>query len=145
MESPTPSGDQSAISPLEVVKAVYAAYSSGNLAAIAALYDPQCELEQSALVPWGGTYQGHHGLQQFFERLTSSIDTRIVDETLFEAGDKVVSIGRTKGIARTTGRSFELPAVHVYTVRNGTISRFEAYVDTPGMLGAIGSGTASPA
>lgn len=61
-----------------------------------------------------------------------------MDETLFEAGDKVISIGRTKGNARQTGTSFELPAVHVYTVSGGRISRFEAYVDTPAMLQALG-------
>lgn len=125
-------------SPIEVVKATYEAYARKDFAAILSLYDPECELEQSNLLPWGGTYRTHVGLQQFFERLTTAIDTHIVDETLFEAGDKVISIGRTKGVARTTGTPFELPAVHIYTVKNSTISRFEAYVDTPAMQRALG-------
>ncbi len=127
-----------AMRPIEVVGAAYEAYARRDLAAIVALYHPECELEQTALLPWGGTYRGHLGLQQFFERLTATIDTRIADETLFEAGDKVVSIGRTRGVARGTGAAFDLPAVHVYTVEDGTIRRYEAYVDTPGMLRAIG-------
>jgi len=126
------------LSPVDVVKALYEAYARRDFAAIASLYDPACELEQSSLLPWGGTYRGHAGLQQFFERLTNAIDTQIVDETLFEAGDKVVSMGRTKGVARMAGTAFELPTVHMYTVRNGTISRFEAYVDTPAMQKALG-------
>ena len=126
------------MSGIGVIQAAYDAYARRDFAAIISLYDAQCILEQSSLLPWGGTYHGHIGLQQFFERLTQAIDTQIVDETLFEAGDKVISIGRTKGIARQTGTSFELPAVHVYTVSGGRISRFEAYVDTPAMLQALG-------
>lgn len=125
--------------PLDVVHAVYRAYAGRDLAAIQALYHPDCEIYQSDLLPWGGEYRGHAGLQQFFIRLTSTIDTRIVDEQLFEAGDRVVSIGRTQGKALATGRQFELPAVHVYTVREGTIRRYEAYVDTPAMLSACAS------
>ncbi len=128
---------QPAPRPIDVVKAAYAAYAERDLAAIVALYHPDCELEQTADLPWGGSYRGHAGLQQFFARLTASIDTRIVGETLFEAGDKVVSIGRTQGAARGSGRTFELPAVHVYTVGDGTIRRYEAYVDTPAMQQAI--------
>jgi hypothetical protein len=124
--------------PIEVVNAAYEAYGRKDLAAIAALYHPDCELYQSELLPWGGSYRGHAGLQLFFERLTGAIDTQIVGETLFEAGDQVVSIGRTRGMARATHARFELPAVHVYTVKDGTIRRYEAFVDTPGMLHAIG-------
>lgn len=120
-----------------VIKALYDAYARRDFAAIVSLYDPECELEQSIRLPWGGTYHGHVGLQQFFERLTGAIDTQIVDETLFEAGDQVISIGRTKGIARSSGMPFELPAVHVYTIDNGRIRRFEAYVDTPAMERAL--------
>lgn len=122
-----------ALRPIDVVSAVCDAYARRDLAGIAALYHPECELVQTDELPWGGVYRGHLGLQQFFERLTASINTQIVGETLFEAGDAVVSIGRTKGVALSTGRAFDLPAVHIYTVQDGTIRRYEAYVDTPGM------------
>lgn len=126
------------MSRIGVIEAAYNAYARRDFSAIVSLYDPQCELEQSSLLPWGGSYRGYLGLQQFFERLTAAIDTQIVDETLFEAGDQVISIGRTKGTARATGTSFELPAVHVYTITGGRITRFEAYIDTPAMQRALG-------
>ena len=138
MQSPAVSEKPAVTSPIAVIEAAYAAYARRDFAAILSLYDPKCELEQSGLLPWGGTYHGHLGLQHFFEQLTAAIDTQIVDETLFEAGDKVISIGRTTGVARASGTPFDLPAVHVYTVKNGRISRFEAYVDTPAMLLALG-------
>lgn len=133
----TPPGNQPC--PIDVVRAVYRAYAGRDLAAIQALYHPDCEIYQSDLLPWGGEYLGYSGLQQFFARLTGTISTEIVDEQLFEAGDRVVSIGRTRGKALATGQHFELPAVHIYTVSNGKILRYEAYVDTPAMLSACAS------
>ncbi|MDP3545107.1 MAG: nuclear transport factor 2 family protein [Phreatobacter sp.] len=138
MQSRAIRSEAPAARPIEVIKAAYDAYGRRDFQAIAALYHPQCELYQSEQLPWGGVYGGHAGLQQFFERLTGAIDTRIVGEVLFEAGDRVVSVGRTRGVARASKTPFELPAVHVYTVDDGTIRRYEAYVDTPGMLQAIG-------
>lgn len=122
---------------IAIVQAVYAAYERRDFAAAAALFHPEGELYQTELLPWGGNFKGHAGQGAFMERLTGAIDTRIVGEQLFEAGDRVVSIGRTKGHARRSGVEFELPAVHVYTIRDGLISRYEAYVDTPGMLKAL--------
>jgi ketosteroid isomerase-like protein len=38
---------------------------------------------------------------------------------------------------RASGNSFELRIVHVWTIGNGKITRFEAYIDTPVMLKAL--------
>ena len=125
--------------PIEVVNAVYDAYARRDLQKIATLYHPDCELMQTEELPWGGVYRGHAGLARFFERLTQTIDTQIVGETLIEAGNDVVSVGRTKGVALKTGRAFELDAVHVYTIEDGRIRRSAAYVNTPAMRRAIGA------
>tara|TARA_R110002020_G_scaffold116694_1_gene267317 strand:+ start:15912 stop:16328 length:417 start_codon:yes stop_codon:yes gene_type:complete len=125
--------------PIEVVQAVYEAYARRDLPRIATLYHPDCELMQTGELPWGGVYRGHAGLARFFDRLTQAIDTQIVHETLIEAGNDVVSVGRTKGVAMKTGRAFELDAVHIYTVEESKIRRSAAYVDTPAMRRAIGA------
>lgn len=45
-------------------------------------------------------------------------------------GDKVVVVGEASWLAKPTGRSFDSPRVHVLTLRDGKIARFEAYNDT---------------
>lgn len=124
---------------LELVEAVYAAYARRDLNAAAALFHPEGRLFQTPLLPWGGQYRGREGLVTFMIRLTAHIDTQIVDERLFETDGQVISVGRTRGRALTTGAAFELDAVHIYSFSDGLIHRYEAYVDTPGMLKALAS------
>ena len=45
-------------------------------------------------------------------------------------GDKVVVVGNATWLTKPTGRSFDSPWVHVMTIRDGKIARFEAYNDT---------------
>ncbi|MFN3285404.1 MAG: nuclear transport factor 2 family protein [bacterium] len=46
------------------------------------------------------------------------------------SGDRVVVLGHQAGRARSTGRHGELAWVHVYTVRDGKISRFDEFLDS---------------
>ncbi|OGO71679.1 MAG: hypothetical protein A2Z37_12775 [Chloroflexi bacterium RBG_19FT_COMBO_62_14] len=59
-------------------------------------------------------------------------------EELCDAGDHVVAVGHTRGTARATGKQFQVPAVHVWTVRDESAVRFEAYIDNPTMMRALG-------
>lgn len=122
---------------LAVVRAAYAAYLRRDAAAVAALFHPDCEVFQSPELPWGGEHRALAGLQAFMGGMLAAIDTRIEEEVLFEAGDRVVSIGRSRGRALATGRAFDLPAVHLYRIEGGRIRRYEAHVDTPAMRAAL--------
>jgi hypothetical protein len=122
----------------EVVRDVYDAYLRKDLPAIFALLDPNAQIHQSELLPWGGTYRGHEEIRSFFTKLTEHIDSHVDVDQLFEAGDRVVAVGRSSGRARTSGAEFDVAAVHIWTLRGGKVSRFEAYIDTPGMLRALG-------
>jgi len=59
-------------------------------------------------------------------------------EHLIEAGDHVAMVGRTRGRPRRGRVAFDVAVAHVWTVRDGQISRFEAYIDTPAMREALG-------
>jgi ketosteroid isomerase-like protein len=58
-------------------------------------------------------------------------------EEFVDAGDRVIVIGSTRGRVIATGRTFNIRAVHVWTVRGGRGVRFEPNVDTPKMLEAL--------
>ena len=45
-------------------------------------------------------------------------------------GDTVVSLGHFTGVHGTTGKHAEARYAHVWTVRNGLITRFRQYIDT---------------
>jgi len=59
---------------------------------------------------------------------------RIIDD---EEGH-VVQIGHTRGRVKATGREFDVPETHVWTVEGGKVTRYEAYIDTPKMREALG-------
>ncbi len=122
---------------VSVVKAVYDAYARRDIGAIFDLFHPEVEIRQTELLPWGGRYHGHEGLRAFLGRLTQAIDSRVEHDELIDAGDRVVSVGRTRGQVRANGAPFDVAAVHVFTIADGKVRRYEAYIDTPAMLRAL--------
>jgi ketosteroid isomerase-like protein len=126
-----------------VVEAVYDAFARADLQRIMELFAPDCVVYQSPALPWGGTHEGHDGLVIFLLALSQTIASTPEHEHLVADGDGHVSqVGRTRGTVKATGAAFDLFENHVWTVRDGRIARFEVYLDTAGMLAALGSAPA---
>jgi ketosteroid isomerase-like protein len=124
---------------IAVVTAVYDAFARADVTAVLELFAPDCVVYQSPLLPWGGRHTGHDGLLAFLVALSSAISSVPEHEHLVADGDGHVSqVGRTRGTATATGASFDLFENHVWTVRDGRVTRFEIYLDTVGMLAALG-------
>ncbi|CAN7532349.1 nuclear transport factor 2 family protein [Rhizobium leguminosarum] len=51
-------------------------------------------------------------------------------ERLLDAGSDVIGIGDYAGTYRQTGKSFKARVVHVWSVADGKIRRFEQFTDT---------------
>jgi len=120
-----------------LVRSLYDAFRRRDIEAVVGALDPEVEYVQSDEVPWGGHYRGHAGVVEFFQRLTSTVDSRVEHERFVDAGDHVVAVGHTQGKVLATGKEFDVPAVHVWTLRNGKVVRFEAYIDHPRILAAL--------
>ena len=114
-----------------VVQSAYEAFRRGDVQAIFALLHPEIELYQSEWVPWGGKYKGHEEAGYFFSNLTETIESRVdPDQFIDDEEGHVVAVGHTRGSVRTTRREFEVPIVHVWTIREGKALKFEAYIAT---------------
>ncbi|HKP13599.1 MAG TPA: nuclear transport factor 2 family protein [Blastocatellia bacterium] len=124
----------------DVVAELYDAFARRDIAAIVARVDPAITVVQTPDLPWGGAFEGVAGLQRFFGLLTASVDSRVEVEEYVEASDRVVAVGWTRGQVRANGAPFDIRVVHVWTIRDGRALRFEPYIDTPGMLRALGMG-----
>jgi uncharacterized protein len=122
---------------LEVVREIYDAFARRDGAAILARLHADVEFLQTDLLPWGGRFRGHDGAREFFDRLRNAVDSAVTVERFIDAGDHVAVTGRTRGRSRGGGTAFDVAIVHVWTVRDGRISRFEAYIETPPMLAAL--------
>jgi uncharacterized protein len=122
---------------VDVVRKGYASYASGDVATIFALFDPEIEITQTTELPWGGHYKGHAEAKQFFEKIFANVQAMPQPDSYISAGESVVAIGRLRGHAKQSGKLIDLAIAHVWTVRDGRIVRFDAYIDTPAMLAAL--------
>jgi ketosteroid isomerase-like protein len=127
------------VSNVALVQELYDAFARRDVPAILARLHPEVELHQTELVPWGGHYRGHAGAGEFFGRVVAAIDSAVSIERFVDADDHVAAVGRTRGRTRERGIAFDLAIVHVWTVREGRITRLEVFIDTPAMLEALGS------
>ena len=122
---------------LALVRRMYAAFAAADIGVILELADPAIEVIQAEELPWGGHHRGHDGFGAFMLGLIGSIESTVTHHELFAAGDRVVQVGRTAGTVKSNGAPFDIPEVHVWTLRDGRVVRFEAYIDTPAMLAAL--------
>ena len=122
---------------VELVRRLYAALEAVDLEAILEIFDPEVEVFQTPELPWGGDFHGHDGLGRFFGLLRENITSKVTIQTVYAAGDEVVQIGRTAGTVNANGAPFDVQEMHLLTVRDGRVVRFEAHIDTPAMLEAL--------
>jgi ketosteroid isomerase-like protein len=125
------------LSNLEVVKGIYAAYARRDFAAFFALLDPEVEIRQTRQLPWGGEYRGHDQARELFRKVAELTQTTPEPEEYVESGETVVAIGRLRGEAKLTGKPIDVRIVHAWTLRDGKVVRYDAYMDAPAMNAAL--------
>jgi len=123
---------------LEKIEELYNAQQKRDVRSILMLMSTDIEIFQSTELPWGGTYLGHDGVKEFLTALSDHIDSQVHVERMIDAEDKIAVVGRTVGKARKTKLEFDVPIVHVWTMREGQVVRFEPYIDNATMLAALG-------
>lgn len=123
------------------VQSLYAAFCRGDIPFILAHADESIDWnsnDSSAVVPWGGARHGRRDVQAFFDALAANLDFEIFDPRRFAAeGPLVFVLGRTVAKVKATGRRFDMQWVHVFTIEDGRVTRFEEFYDTAGVVPAL--------
>lgn len=125
---------------IDTVRDIYAALARQDFSAVTNVTDPDVKIVQTDALPWGGEFHGAVGLKEFLSHLLHHVRSTVEVRECFESGSQVVVVGNTVGETRTTGKPFQVRAVHVWTLRAGKVLRFEPHIDTPEMLRALGAG-----
>lgn len=126
---------------VDIVRAVYEAFAARDIARVFELLDAECVITQDPALPWGGRHVGHDGFTDFALALTNAIDSAVTTEAFFAADGDVIQYGRTRGTARATGTTFDIPEVHRWTIRDGKAVAAHFAIDTAAMLDALGPQT----
>jgi ketosteroid isomerase-like protein len=125
------------MTPVETVQALYEAMATRDLDTLFSLIDESIVQTQDDRLPWGGRHEGHAGIAEFALALTSTIESQVTHEAIFEADGDVIQVGRTKGTVVASGVPFDIPEVHRWTIRDGRAVRAHMSIDTPAMLAAL--------
>ncbi|MGH9820493.1 MAG: nuclear transport factor 2 family protein, partial [Pyrinomonadaceae bacterium] len=81
---------------------------------------------------------------EFFKLLNESEDISYFEPKEFIAqGDKVVVLGRSKAVVKSTGRSYETDWVHIFSVHDGKITSFHEFFDSAAATRAFQKATAA--
>lgn len=120
-------------SPLDVVRAVYAAFGSGNIPAILELSadDIEWTFRGASGLAYTGSFRGRSTLEKWFADVMQADDIQAFEPREFLPGGEYVTVlGWERTRALPAGKVFETEWVHVFTVRGGRVVRFWGIYDT---------------
>jgi ketosteroid isomerase-like protein len=124
-----------------LIQSLYAAFGRGDVPFILAHLADSVEWVSSCdapVIPWGGTRHGQNGALSFFTALGSNLDFERFEPLQYAAdGDLVFVRGRTVAKVKGTGRRFDSEWVHVFTIANGQVARFQEFYDTAAIVAAL--------
>lgn len=126
-------------SPKAVAMAIYDAFAKRDIPTVLNYIDPGCEFifEGPATVPWTGHRHGIEGWTEFFGTLAANMDDLVVTMQPFAAeGDNVAVAGRYTTRVKATGKQIDSPLVHLWTVRNGRVTRLIEMANTAAEVAA---------
>jgi ketosteroid isomerase-like protein len=123
---------------VEIVKASFDAWNTGDLDAIRRVYVEDGVVETNFTM-LGGTFEGDDPIGRWLaEQREAWGQLRWELDRIFEFGDAVVSFYRTIGVGRDSGIEVVREMTGVYRIRNGKIASERIFLDRAEALKAVG-------
>ena len=131
-----------------IIKSFYRALSNGDLVDARSVLPPEIEWTEPCAegLPFGGT---HKGKEAVFKDVIDVIydyirEFEIKPKKFFAVGDLVFVLGYSTGLGKITDLKLKAPTAHLWTLRNGTAVKFQAFHDVPAWQFALGLMSAEP-
>ncbi len=130
------------MSNLDPVRALYAAFAKGDMAAALATMAADIVWNEAENYPYAdrNPYVGPEAvLHGVFARIGADWDGfSATSDEFIDGGETIVSLGHYAGVAKATGKAMRAQFAHVFRVRDGQIAGFQQYADTLGTAQALG-------
>jgi len=116
----------------ETIKGLYEAFRNGDVPGVLAAMDPLINWTEAEGFMYGGTYIGPDAiLENVFAKFASEWeDFSAIPGHFVEEGNTVVALGEYGGKYLRTGRNLTVAFAHVWTLRDGKVTRFVQFTDT---------------
>lgn len=119
---------------VEFISGLYEAFAAGDVPRVLGSMADDIEWWEAEGNPWypGRAFVGvQEVIDGVFGRIAREFEGfEVVPERFLSDGDVVVMIGRYRGKGTVTGKVLDAQALHMWTVRDGKIARFQQFVDT---------------
>ena len=117
---------------IEFVKGLYAAFARGDVPTVLAGFADDIEWREAEGMPYGGVYRGGEAvLANVFGPISTDVEGfAVTPEQLVGSGDTVAAIVRYTGTGKSTGKTLDVPAVHVWDISDGKLTHFRQFIDT---------------
>lgn len=117
----------------QLVMQAYQMYMDKNIKGVLGLVDEDVEwvAPESDYIPFAGSFHGRDQVAQFFTKLEQAQDVINFEPKDFIAeGNKVAVTGMATWHVKATGQTYDSPWVHIFTLGDGKIVRFEQHTHT---------------
>lgn len=118
---------------VQAVRDLYAAFASGDIGRVVAMLTPDVEWREpdNPFNPAAGIRHGHEGFLEWLTIGRNAEEIMVLEPRHFLGNDNLVAVvGYTKVRVRSTGRVYETDFVHLVTLKEGKVSRFQEFFDT---------------
>jgi uncharacterized protein len=123
---------------VEIVRRHLETFMSGDREAALAAYHPDVEFD-ATVRPEGAVYRGRDGVDEAMRVWIGTWDDWKVEfQQFLDAGDRVLVVSRESGRGKGSGIEIDQAVYALFTLRDGMIVRWEAFLDRPEALDAAG-------
>ncbi len=126
------------LTPLAVVQQAYEAFGRRDVPAILDVVAANADWEfvGPASLAFAGHRHNHTEVAKFFADLAKADDIHKFEPREFiEAGDHVTVLGWEESTSKDTHKRFSSEWVHVFTVKNGMVTRWRGFMNTAARYG----------
>ena len=128
------------LEPKQVVMSLFDAFGKGDMQTIRNLLSDDVDWlvpGDPEKMPWAGRLHGPDAvLKGMSGNVGATENLQITTKWMLSDGDKVVMLINEKAKVPKTGRSYDVDSVHIYTVKDGKIVRFENHFNPLPLLEA---------
>ena len=118
---------------IALVRSLYEAFATLEVPRLLAMLSPNVEWAEPAnpFNPAAGTRRGHAGFLEWLRIGHEAEEVLVLEPRDFLANAQAVAVvGYAKCRVRTTGREYATEFVHLVTLEDGRVKRFQEFFDT---------------
>jgi len=124
----------------------YQMFLKGNIQGVIDMCEDGIEWSSAELpgIPFTGAFHGKGGVMDFFQKLGAMIEFLDYQPQTFIADDDKVAVSGVSTVrVRATGATYDDIWVHIFTMKNGKMIRFQQFHNTAAAVAAFMPMTAS--